>query len=502
MPVRKPLLEELRRIAEAYHMKLTDEDLVSFRALMDEAIASYRRVDELTEPKLPVKYPRTPGHRPTPEENALNAWYWECSVKGAGSGKLAGKRIAIKDNVCVAGIPMMNGTAVLEGYVPDVDASIVTRILDAGGEIVGKAVCESLCLSCGSHTADTGPTHNPHRRGYSAGGSSSGCAALLAAGEVDLAIGGDQGGSIRMPASFCGVFGLKPTYGLVPYTGIFPIELTLDHTGPMARSASDCALLLEVIAGPDGLDPRQPTQIKTEEYTRRLTGDANGLRAGIVREGFGWPGLSEPDVDALVREAAGRFAKAGATVREVSIPLHRDGLHIWRPIAIEGTTVLMVRGNSMGTNWKGYYNTSLLDAFARGRHTRGSEFSESTKLTVLLGQFMQDYYHGRYYAKAQNLARTLKVAYDTALTEFDVLVMPTTPMKATPIPPQDASREEVIRRALEVLVNTCQFDATGHPSMNVPCGMSDGLPVGMMLVGRDWDDGTVLRAAHAFEQTR
>jgi len=502
MPVRKPLLEELRRIAEAYHMKLTDEDLVSFRALMDEAIASYRRVDELTEPKLPVKYPRTVGHRPTPEGNPLNAWYWKCSIEGATSGKLAGKRIAIKDNVCVAGIPMMNGTAVLEGYVPDVDASIVTRILDAGGEIVGKAVCESLCLSCGSHTADTGPTHNPHRRGYSAGGSSSGCAALLAAGEVDLAIGGDQGGSIRMPASFCGVFGLKPTYGLVPYTGIFPIELTLDHTGPMARSASDCALLLEVIAGPDGLDPRQPTQIKTEEYTRRLTGDAKGLRVGIVREGFGWPGLSEPDVDALVRDAASRFAKAGATVREVSIPLHRDGLHIWRPIAIEGTTVLMVRGNSMGTNWKGYYNTSLLDAFARGWHTRGSEFSESTKLTVLLGQFMQDYYHGRYYAKAQNLARTLKAAYDTALTECDVLVMPTTPMKATPIPPQDASREEVIRRALEVLVNTCQFDATGHPSMNVPCGMSDGLPVGMMLVGRNWDDGTVLRAAHAFEQTR
>jgi amidase len=502
MPVRKPLLEELRRIAEAYHMDLTDADLLAFRDLMDEALASYRRVDELTEPKLPVKYARTTGHRPTPEENPLNAWYWKSSIKGAASGKLAGKKLAIKDNVCVAGIPMMNGTAVLEGYVPDVDATIVTRILDAGGEIVGKAVCESLCLSCGSHTADTGPTQNPHRGGYSAGGSSSGCAALLAAGEVDMAIGGDQGGSIRMPSSFCGVFGLKPTYGLVPYTGIFPIELTLDHTGPMARSARDCALLLEVIAGLDGLDPRQPTQLNTEEYTRLLSGDARGLRVGIVREGFSWPGLSEPDVDAMVRDAAGRFAKTGATVREISIPLHRDGLHIWRPIAIEGTTMLMVRGNAMGTNWKGYYNTSLLDAYARGWRTRGSEFSESTKLTVLLGQFMQDYYHGRYYAKAQNLARTLKAAYDAALGECDVVVMPTTPMKATPIPPPDAPREEVIRRALEVLVNTCQFDATGHPAMNVPCGMSDGLPVGMMLVGRHWDDGTVLRAAHAFEQLK
>jgi amidase len=395
---------------------------------------------------------------------------------------------------------MMNGTSLLEGYVPDIDATIVTRMLDAGGEIVGKAVCESLCLSCSSHTADTGPTHNPHRRGYSAGGSSSGSAALLAAGEIDLAIGGDQGGSIRMPASFCGVFGLKPSYGLVPFTGVFPIELTLDHTGPMARTAQDCARLLEVIAGLDGLDPRQPADLRTEPYLERLTGDARGLRIGVVREGFGWPGLSEADVDAGVRDAAGRLAKAGATVREISIPLHRDAIHIWRPIAIEGTTMLMVRGNAMGTNWKGYYNTSLLDAYARGRRARATELSESTKLTVLFGQFMQDYYDGRYYAKAQNLARMLKATYDAALQECDLLVMPTTPMKATPLPGPDAPREEIIRRALEVLVNTCPFDVTGHPAMNVPCGMADGLPLGMMLIGRTWQDATVLRAADAFER--
>lgn len=500
MNVRKPSIDELRRIAEAYHMRLTDGDLASYQGLMDEAIASYRRVDEFAEPKLPVKYPRTPGYRPAPEENPLNAWYWKSSIKGAPSGKLAGKKIVIKDNVCVAGIPMMNGTAVLEGYVPDVDATIVTRILDAGGEIVGKAVCESLCLSCSSHTADTGPTHNPHKRGYSAGGSSSGSAALVAVGEVDMAIGGDQGGSIRMPASFCGVFGLKPTYGLVPYTGIFPIELTLDHTGPIARSAKDCARLLEVIAGPDGLDPRQPRDLKVEAYGERLTGDAIGLRVGVVREGFDWPGLSEPDVDAGVREAAQRFAKIGATVREISIPWHRDAIHIWRPIAIEGTTMLMVYGNSQGTNWKGYYNTTLLDVYARGRRARATELSESTKLTVLLGHFMQDYYHGRYYAKAQNLARTLTAAYDAALNECDVLVMPTTPMKATPLPPLDAPRELIIQRALEVLPNTCPFDVTGHPAMNVPCGTSQGLPIGMMLIGRSWEDATVLRAADAFQQ--
>ena len=305
--LRKPPLTELKRIARSYDLALSQDDLSSFRGLMDGVLASYRRLDQFAEPTLPVKYQRGPGYRPPAAENRLNAWYWKCSIKGAASGPLAGKKIAIKDNTCVAGIPMMNGSNVLEGYVPDVDATVVTRILDAGGEIVGKAVCESLCFSGGSHTSDTGPVLNPHDPTRSAGGSSSGSAALVVAGECDMAMGGDQGGSIRIPSSYCGAVGHKPTYGLVPYTGVFPIELTLDHTGPIARTAADAALLLEVIAGPDGLDPRQPPGLRTETYTKSLTGDAKGLRIGIVNEGFGWPN-SEPDVEAMVREAAQRLS--------------------------------------------------------------------------------------------------------------------------------------------------------------------------------------------------
>ncbi|MBI4609643.1 MAG: amidase [Candidatus Rokubacteria bacterium] len=410
--------------------------------------------------------------------------------------------MAIKDNVCVAGIPMMNGSNVLEGFVPDQDATIVTRILDAGGEIAGKAVCEHLCFSGGSHTSDTGPVLNPHDPKRSAGGSSSGSAALVVAGECDMAMGGDQGGSIRIPSSYSGAFGLKPTNGLVPYTGIFPIELTLDHTGPIARSAADCALLLEVIAGPDGLDPRQSAGVRVETYTRALTGDARGLRIGIVREGFGWPGASEPDVDKMVRDAAQRLTRAGATVEEISVPLHRDGIHIWNAIAVEGATNLMVRDNCMGTKWKGHYVTPLMEFYARARRARANDLSETVKLVVLLGQYMQDNYHGRYYAKAQNLGRTLRAAYDEALRQVDLLVMPTTPMKATLLPPPNASREEYVARALEMIPNTCPFDVTGHPAMNVPAGMSGGLPVGMMLLGRHWEDGTVLRAAHAFERIK
>jgi amidase len=499
MPVRQPSIDDLRKAAEAYHLQLTQQDLASFESLTGNVIASYRRLDELTEPKLPVKFPRSTGYRPNPEDNPLNAWYWKCSIKGAPSGKLAGKKIAIKDNVCVAGVPMMNGTTVLEGYVPDIDATIVTRILDAGGEIAGKAVCESLCFSAGSHTSDPMPVHNPHKRGFSAGGSSSGSGALIAAGEVDMAIGCDQGGSIRIPSSWCGIAGLKPTYGLVPYTGAFPIELTLDHAGPMAGTVADVALLLEVIAGKDGLDPRQG-DVRTDSYTQVLTGGVKGLRLAIVKEGFGWEGVSEADVDQIVGDAAHRFENLGAKVTAISLPMHRDGIHIWNAIAIEGATMLMMKGNSMGTNWKGYYATSLLDAFARGWHSRPDDLPETVKQTVMLGQYMQDHYHGRYYAKAQNLSRLLRAAYDAALREADLLIMPTVPMKATPLPGRGASREESITRALEMFQNTCPFDVTGHPALTILCGRSDGLPIGMMLVGRHWEEGTALRAGHAFEQ--
>src|SRR5437868_4880105 len=378
MPV-KPTIEQMREIGRAYGMNLTDADCASFGGLMGGVFESYRRMDQLVEPALPVKYPRTAGYRPAPEENELGAWAWRCRIKGPDEGRLAGKRVAIKDNICVAGVPMQNGSFVLEGTVPDIDATIVTRILDAGGEIVGKAVCEHLCFSGGSHTSDTGPVLNPHDHTRSAGGSSSGSAALVVTGECDMAIGGDQGGSIRIPSAWCGAYGLKPTYGLVPYTGVFPIELTLDHTGPIAANTADVALFLEAIAGEDGLDPRQK-DVKVEAYTSALANDTEGLRIGIVTEGFGWPGLSEQDVDELVEASARRFSELGAQVSTISIPLHRDGIHIWNGIAVEGATMLMVRGNSMGTNWKGHYSTSLLDSYARSEERRVGKEWRSRRL--------------------------------------------------------------------------------------------------------------------------
>ncbi len=473
----------------------------SFHALVAATLKSHERLDELWEPSLPVRYPRTGGRRPEPGENPLNAWYQLCSIRGAPGESLSGRRVAVKDNVCVAGVPMMNGTSVLEGYTPEFDAPVVERVLAAGGEVAGKAVCEHLCFSGGSHTSDTGPVLNPNDHTRSAGGSSSGSAALVAAGEVEMAIGGDQGGSITIPAAWCGVCGLKPTYGLVPYTGIFPIEHTLDHTGPIAATVYDVALLLEATAGEDGLDPRQ-SGVRVGEYVRDLEGGVQDLKIGVLREGFGWPGLSERDVEESVWEAARALGSFGAEVEEVSVPMHRDGIHIWNGIAVEGSTETVMRSNALGTNHKGHYATSLLDAFARGRLTRADDLAETVKLTMLAGEHLRRSYHGRYYAKAQNLARRLNAAYDEVLERLDLLLLPTVPIKATLLPGEGASREESIERALEMMVNNAPFAVTGHPAMTVPCGVSDGLPVGMMLVGRPWEESTVLRAARAFERAR
>ena len=189
-------------------------------------------------------------------------------IQEATDGPLAGRTVAIKDNIMVAGVPMMNGSETLEGFVPTRDATVVTRLLAAGATITGKAVCEDLCFSGGSHTSRTGPVRNPWDPTRSAGGSSSGSAALVAAGAVDLAVGGDQGGSVRIPSAYSGTVGHKPTHGLVPYTGAFPIELTLDHLGPITRTVADAALMLGVLAGADGLDPRQPPDVRE----RRLHG--------------------------------------------------------------------------------------------------------------------------------------------------------------------------------------------------------------------------------------
>jgi amidase len=226
-----------------------------------------------------------------------------------------------------------------------------------------------------------------------------------------------------------------------------------------------------------------------------------GLRVAVVREGFGIEGLSEPEVDAAVHDAVAQLTKLGAVVEEVSIPWHTNAMPVWSAIATEGMVNTMLTGNGMGTGWRGRYTTGLLEHFARGRREHGEELSPTVKLTLLAGQWMLDTYGGAFYAKAANLVPTVTAAYDAVLADHDLLALPTLPMRATLIPAPDAPIADLVARALEMIPNTAPFDVTGHPAMSVPCAMSDGLPVGMMLVGRYGDERTILRASDAFERS-
>jgi amidase len=291
---------------------------------------------------------------------------------------------------------------------------------------------------------------------------------------------------------------MKPTHGLVPYTGIMPIEIYVDHTGPITGSVADNALLLEVIAGSDGYDPRQYAP-KVHPYSASLGDGIAGLRIGVVKEGFGHAN-SDADVDAKVRKAAQRLGKLGATVEEVSIPMHLAGASLWLPIGVEGLTQTMMWGDGYGLSRPDLYVTSLMD-FHRGWRQRANELSETTKLLTMLGTYIHQHHGSRYYGKAMNITRRLTAAYDEAFSKYDLLLMPTTPMKAPKIPAADASREDYVNRALEMITNTSPFDISHHPAMAIPCGMGDDLPISMMLIGKHFDEPTIYRAAFAFEQT-
>jgi amidase len=498
MPITPPTTDDIARIGRHYGLSLGEPDLASFGALAGALLASYDEVERLYEATLPEP-PARSWQRPTAEENELGAWYVTTEITSRQDGPLAGRRVAVKDNIEVAGVPMMNGSRTVEGYTPRRDATVVTRLLAAGATIAGKAVCEDLCFSGGSHTSRTGPVHNPWDRSKAAGGSSSGSAALVSAGHADLALGGDQGGSIRIPSAFCGTVGHKPTHGLVPYTGAFPIENTLDHLGPITRTVRDAALMLGVLAGPDGLEPRQRATPPPVDYLAGLDAGVGGLRIGVLAEGFAFPGLSQPEVDGTVRAAIGTLAAAGAVVSPVSVPWHRDAMHVWTVIATDGVVTQMIDGNGFGMNWPGRYDPELIAHYARGRRERADDLPETVKATVFAGRYAIDACDGRYYAMARNLALELTAAYDAALAGVDVLVLPTLPIVASAIPPAGVTREESIARSTEMIVNTAPFDVSGHPATSVPAGLAGGLPVGLMIVGRHFGDTTCLRVARAFE---
>jgi amidase len=316
------------------------EDWGVMLGAMEQSIKSVLDEKDYVPTTDPNKYPRTAIVVPKYEDSNKGGWAAKCVAKATEpkNDLLKGKTVALKDNVALAGVRCTNGTEAMD-WTPKFDATVAMRIMDAGGIITGKAACENACMEGVSDTSCTGKVHNAYVDNYSAGGSSSGSGRLVAVGAADMAIGCDQGGSIRIPASMNGVVGLKPTWGLVPYTGIISFECTIDHAGPMAKNVRDTALLLEAIAGPDGMDDRQPFYLPPGalEYSTKLdewrasidpSKPLAGTRIGVLKEGFQIPGM-DPNIRSLCESAVSKFKDLGAELVNVSIPGHLNAAIVW-----------------------------------------------------------------------------------------------------------------------------------------------------------------------------
>jgi len=448
---------------------------------------------------------RQPASKPSAEEDPLNAWLWKCSIKGEANGLLTGKTVSFKDHIAVAGVPMSFGCFALDGLIPDFDATVVTRVLQEGGTIVGKNVMNGLSggFGTGGAIGDYGRPLNPHNPEHVTGGSSSGSGAAVAAGQVDISFGGDQGGSIRIPAAFCGIVGLKPTFGLVSHFGIgFGSDQSIDYTGPMARTVEDCAAALQATAGYDPYDPRQTQDVPVEMgVLGGLTEGVSGLRIGIVKEGFE---DAEAEVHDLVMAAVDVLAKAGVSVAEVSIPEHHT-IRFAQGALAEGPLSLFKTG-FFGAFTRTYYPASIITAINALWASHADVLVPRTKLSLIAAEIARKNYNGRVYAKGQNVRPTYIKAYDTALQNVDVLVMPTCLMTA-PKNHRPGSYLEAVEDNLTAIArgssrNTQPFNYTGHPALALPVGKSSaGLPASMQLIGRFFDDPLLLRVAYAYQHS-
>jgi amidase len=421
---------------------------------------------------------------------------------------LAGKTVSFKDHTMVAGIPASFGTLALEGFVPDIDATVVTRTLGAGASIVGKNTMDGLAGMPGfGQSGDYGRPRNPHKIDHLTGGSSSGSAAALASKQVDISFGGDQGGSIRIPAAWCGTVGLKPTFGLVSHFGIgFGSDQSIDYTGPMAMTVEDTASALQAVAGYDGLDPRQGRSVpKSIDALGGLADGVKGLKIGVVDEGMADP--IEPDVRDAVLEAVDELSRAGADIRKVSIPEHLDVSEAQVALGAEGSRAVFQTG-FFGAFSRTYYPPLLTAAVNKLYRDQADSLNARTKLQYLIAEYSRRNYHGMVYAKAQNVRQSYIGAYEAALTEVDILAMPTC-VNTAPLYEPPASALEALEQAItpslsatsNAVRNTRPFNYTGHPALAVPCGKSGGLPISLQLIGRFYDDPLLLRAAYAYEHS-
>ncbi|MGQ9523758.1 MAG: Asp-tRNA(Asn)/Glu-tRNA(Gln) amidotransferase subunit GatA [Armatimonadota bacterium] len=415
----------------------------------------------------------------------------ELDESGESRNSLWGIPVAIKDNMCTRGVRTTCSSRILYNWVPPYDATVVEKLSAAGAVSVGKTNLDEFAM--GSSTENSGffPTRNPWDLNRVPGGSSGGSAAAVAACEAPIALGSDTGGSIRQPASFCGVVGLKPTYGRVSRYGLVAFASSLDQIGPIARTVADCALALQVIAGHD---PRDSTSVPlpVPDYRSALVPEVKGLRIGKPIEYFG-EGI-DPKVRECVERAVDVLISLGAECVEVSLPHTQYALPAYYIIAPSECSSNLARYD--GVKY-GFRTADDVDMIKMMERTRDQGFGPEVKRRVMLGTYaLSAGYYDAYYLKAQKVRTLIKRDFDRAWEKVDVLVTPTSPTVAFELGARTADPLQMY--AADIC--TIPVNLAGLPGISLPCGFVDGLPVGLQIIGKAFDEETILRAAYAYEQ--
>ncbi|WP_135363830.1 Asp-tRNA(Asn)/Glu-tRNA(Gln) amidotransferase subunit GatA [Halosimplex halophilum] len=415
-------------------------------------------------------------------------------IDGASDGPLAGKTVAVKDNISTEGVRTTCGSAMLDDYVPPFDATVVERIKEAGATIPGKTNMDEFGMGTTTETSAFGPTENPVAEGHVPGGSSGGSAAVVAAGDADMALGTDTGGSVRAPAAFCGVVGIKPTYGLVSRYGVVAYANSLEQVGPIAPTVEDAAELLEVIAGPDERDAttRDATEERGEgayDYAAAADGDVDGLDIGIPMELL--DGADERVTD-VFWDAIDELESRGASYHEVDLECLRYAVEAYYVTAMSEASSNLARFDGVRYGQSGGYDGNWNETFARARE---EGFGEEVKSRILLGTYaLSAGYHDKYYKKAQDARAWIKRDINDALEGADVLASPT-----MPVPPMEMG--ESLSDPLTMYLadaNTTPVNLANLPAISVPAGETDGgLPVGLQLVGPAFGEKAIIRAGSA-----
>ena len=407
-------------------------------------------------------------------------------------GLLEGIPIGIKDNLCTRGIPTTCGSRILEGFVPAYESTVTQNLQDAGAVMVGKTNLDEFAMGSSTENSGYQVTANPWDLSRVPGGSSGGSAAAVAAEECVVALGSDTGGSIRQPASLCGVVGMKPTYGLVSRFGLVAYASSLDQIGPFGRTVEDAAILLQVIAG---YDVQDSTSLKVEipDYTQSLKSDLKGLKLGVITETFG-EGLDEI-VAERVREAIAQLKSLGATVQEISCPRFRYGLPTYYIIAPSEASANLARYDAVKYGIREEADT-LIDMYTK---TRAKGFGTEVKRRIMLGTYaLSAGYYDAYYLKAQKVRTLIKQDFDQAFEKVDVLVCPTAPTTAFKAGEKTA---DPLSMYLSDLM-TIPVNLAGLPSMSIPCGFDkQNLPIGLQLIGNVLREDVLFRVGYAYEQS-